>query len=425
MRIAAPETTSTRGSPLTGASPAPEARQPGFDDLEIGDLVRRTGVKWARAVRAGALPAWVADMDFPIAPAIRDALCDAARSGELGYPDWAGGTPLRAEFARRMQSRYGWTIDPADVREQTDLIQALQLILHVHTERGDGVVIQTPNYPPFLATIATMGRRTVEFPFVDTPEGWRLDFDALRVSLVAERPKVLVLVDPHNPTGRVHTRPELTRIAELAAEFDLLVVSDEIHAELIYAPHRHIPFASIGADAAARTITLTSAGKAFNIAGLRCAVAHYGSKQLLAVRDREPPDLYGTVSTPAVLGTLAAWRHGQDWQEALLRVLDRNRRRVDTVLREHLPEARHHRPEGTYLSWVDVSALAVDDPVRRIRDLGRVLVDGGRPFGRSAEAFVRINFATSGAVLEHILDGVSAALRGRRADSPLTDLLGT
>ncbi|EME64111.1 aminotransferase [Rhodococcus ruber BKS 20-38] len=410
---------------MTGASPTPEGRHPGFDDLDIGDLARRTGVKWARAVRAGALPAWVADMDFPIAPVIGDALCDAARSGELGYPDWAGGTPLRAEFARRMQSRYGWTVDPADVREQTDLIQALQLILHLHTERGDGVVIQTPNYPPFLATIAAMGRRTVEFPFVDTQEGWRLDFDTLRASLVAERPKVLVLVDPHNPTGRVHTRPELTRIAELAAEFDLLVVSDEIHAELIYAPHRHIPFASIGPDAAARTITLTSAGKAFNIAGLRCAVAHYGPKQLLAVRDREPPDLYGTVSTPAVLGTLAAWRHCQDWQDTLLRVLDRNRRRVDAALCEHLPEARHHRPEGTYLTWVDVSAAAVDDPVRRIRDLGRVLVDGGKPFGPSAEAFVRINFATSAAVLEHILDGISAAMHGRRVDSPLTGLLGT
>ncbi|MGW3480727.1 MalY/PatB family protein [Rhodococcus indonesiensis] len=410
---------------MTGASPTPEGRHPGFDDLDIGDLARRTGVKWARAVRAGALPAWVADMDFPIAPVIGDALCDAARSGELGYPDWAGGTPLRAEFARRMQSRYGWTVDPADVREQTDLIQALQLILHLHTERGDGVVIQTPNYPPFLATIAAMGRRTVEFPFVDTHEGWRLDFDTLRASLVAERPKVLVLVDPHNPTGRVHTRPELTRIAELAAEFDLLVVSDEIHAELIYAPHRHVPFASIGPDAAARTITLTSAGKAFNIAGLRCAVAHYGPKQLLAVRDREPPDLYGTVSTPAVLGTLAAWRHCQDWQDTLLRVLDRNRRRVDAALREHLPDARHHRPEGTYLTWVDVSAAAVDDPVRRIRDLGRVLVDGGKPFGPSAEAFVRINFATSAAVLEHILDGISAAMHGRRADSPLTGLLGT
>ncbi|MDM7490347.1 aminotransferase class I/II-fold pyridoxal phosphate-dependent enzyme [Rhodococcus sp. GXMU-t2271] len=410
---------------MTGASPTPEGRHPGFDDLDIGDLARRTGVKWARAVRAGALPAWVADMDFPIAPVIGDALCDAARSGELGYPDWAGGTPLRAEFARRMQSRYGWTVDPADVREQTDLIQALQLILHLHTERGDGVVIQTPNYPPFLATIAAMGRRTVEFPFVDTHEGWRLDFDTLRPSLVAERPKVLVLVDPHNPTGRVHTRPELTRIAELAAEFDLLVVSDEIHAELIYAPHRHVPFASIGPDAAARTITLTSAGKAFNIAGLRCAVAHYGPKQLLAVRDREPPDLYGTVSTPAVLGTLAAWRHCQDWQDTLLRVLDRNRRRVDAALREHLPDARHHRPEGTYLTWVDVSAAAVDDPVRRIRDLGRVLVDGGKPFGPSAEAFVRINFATSAAVLEHILDGISAAMHGRRVDSPLTGLLGT
>ena len=189
-----------------------------------------------------------------------------------------------------MSDRYGWQVDPADVREQTDLIQALQLILRLGTRPGDAVVIQTPNYPPFLATIETMGRRTVEFPFVDTENGWALDFDEFERTLAQNRPKVLVLVNPHNPTGRVHTRGE-TRAhrPELAERYGLLVISDEIHAELIYQPHRHIPFASISEDAASRTVTVTSAGKAFNLAGLRCAVLHYGPKDLLAVRDNESP----------------------------------------------------------------------------------------------------------------------------------------
>ncbi|QDQ92695.1 aminotransferase class I/II-fold pyridoxal phosphate-dependent enzyme [Rhodococcus sp. WB9] len=405
-------------------STTPHPLFPGFDDLDLGALSRRTGVKWARAVEAGALPSWVADMDFPVAPEIRDALKDVIDRGDLGYPNWLGGTPLRAEFARRMSDRYGWQVDPADVREQTDLIQALQLILHLGTRPGDAVVIQTPNYPPFLATIETMGRRTVEFPFVDTENGWALDFDEFEQTLAQNRPKVLVLVNPHNPTGRVHTRGELERIAELAERYGLLVISDEIHAELIYQPHRHIPFASISKDAASRTVTVTSAGKAFNLAGLRCAVLHYGPTDLLAVRDNEPPDLYGAVSVLGVVGSLAAWQHGQAWQDTLIRVLDRNRARVHDVLTRVLPEARHHLPEATYLSWVNVSALPVDDPIDRIRRAGHVLVDGGAAFGKAGDRFIRINFATSEALLDRVLSGITVALTGEHPDpaAPSTEL---
>ncbi|MFE7423881.1 MalY/PatB family protein [Rhodococcus sp. NPDC057529] len=405
-------------------STTPHRQFPGFDDLDLGALSRRTGVKWARAVEAGALPAWVADMDFPIAPQIRDALKDFIDRGDLGYPNWLGGTPLRAEFARRMSDRYGWQVDPAHVREQTDLIQALQLILRLGTRPGDAVVIQTPNYPPFLATIEAMGRRTVEFPFVDTEDGWALDFDEFERTLARHRPKVLILVNPHNPTGRVHTRGELERIADLAERYGLLVISDEIHAELIYEPHRHIPFASISEDAASRTVTITSAGKAFNLAGLRCAVLHYGPTDLLAVRDNEPPDLYGAVSVLGVVGSLAAWKHGQAWQDTLIRVLDRNRARVHDILTRALPEARHHLPEATYLSWVNASALPVDDPIDRIRRAGRVLVDGGVPFGKSGDRFIRINFATSEALLDRVLSGITGALGGQHMDpaAPPTEL---
>jgi cystathionine beta-lyase len=382
----------------------------GFDDLDLDRLSRRTGVKWARATAAGVLPAWVADMDFPVAPAIRDALTELAAGGDLGYPNWPDGTPLRAEFANRMYARYGWRPDAAAVREQTDLIQALQLALRLATVPGDAVAIQTPNYPPFLATLRTMGLRTVELPFRDTPTGWVWDLDEVEHTLRRTRPRVLVLVNPHNPTGRVHTRPELERLAGLADDLDLYVVSDEIHAELTYAPHRHIPFASVSAQAAARTVTITSAGKAFNVAGLRCAVAHYGPTELLARRDAEPPDLYGVVSVPAVAATLAAWRHGGHWQDTLMGVLDRNRHRVHRVLAERVPAARHHEPEATYLAWVDVSGTRIDDPLSTILRTGRVMVDGGAPFGRGGERFIRINFATSAPILDEILDRISTTL---------------
>ncbi|MCT1352097.1 MalY/PatB family protein [Gordonia sp. p3-SID1431] len=383
---------------------------PGFDDLEVTRLRRRPGVKWSRASADGTIPAWVADMDFPIAPPIRDALVESIEKGDLGYPDWLGGTPLRKAFARRMADRYGWVVDPARVREQTDLIQALQLLLRLSAGPGDAVAIQTPNYPPFLATLARMGLQTVDVPFRRTSSGWCLDFDEFERALERRRPKALVLVNPHNPTGRVHSRAELTRIAELAERFDLLVISDEIHADLVYHPHGHIPFGSLGDEVAARTVTITSAGKAFNLAGLRCAVVHYGSSELLGRRDAEPPDLYGTVSVPGVVGHVAAWEKASDWHSDLIRVLDRNRRRVHEFLVGEVPEAVHHLPEATYLSWVDVSAYGLDDPVDTIRRRGRVLVDGGRGFGESSAEYVRINFATSESILEQILEGVAVGL---------------
>ena len=382
----------------------------GFDDLDVDVLSARCGAKWARAVAEGLIPAWVADMDFPVAPPIAEALHRLIDRSDLGYPDWSHGTPLREEFAHRMRERYGWEPDPGAVREQTDLIQAFQIVLRLSVTRGDAVAIQTPNYPPFLASVRRMGLQQIDFPFVDRGDGWVPDFEAFEPVVARRRPRVLVLVNPHNPTGRVHTREELERIADIAERFDMLVVSDEIHAELIHEPHRHIPFASLGPEIAARTVTLTSASKAFNLAGLRCAVVHYGSSVLLRRRDAEPFDLYGTVSAPGVIATLAAWREGDAWQRDLLRVLDRNRRRVDEVLRERIPAARHHLPQGTYLTWVDTGPLGIDDPVSVVGERGKILVDGGVRFGSGAGSFLRINFATSASILERILDGVTDAL---------------
>ncbi|TGD84526.1 aminotransferase class I/II-fold pyridoxal phosphate-dependent enzyme [Mycolicibacterium sp. CH28] len=382
----------------------------GFDDLELATLRRRSGVKWARAEGVNALPAWVADMDYPMAAPIRQALIDTIESGDIGYPNWLNGTPLRSAFADRMENRYGWRLDPTAVREHTDLIQALQLVLRLSTRPGDAVAIQTPNYPPFLATLHRMGLTEVDVPFTDTESGWTIDFGEMERTFARRRPKVLVLVNPHNPTGRVLTRYELERCAELAEQFEMLVISDEIHAELTYAPHRHIPFASVSQAAACRTVTLTSAGKAFNLAGLRCAVAHYGSPSLLASRDAEPPDIYGAVSIPGVVATLAAWRHGDEWQDTLTKVLDRNRTRLHDALRAVLPAARHHLPEATYLSWVDVSAMGIDNPVEWVLHKGAVMLDGGIPFGEASGQRIRINFATSESILERIIVGITDAL---------------
>jgi cystathionine beta-lyase len=394
------------------AGAALRATDPLFDGLRRDELRRRPGVKWQR-VGPDVLPAWVADMDFAVPPVVADAIEHTVRRGDLGYPSWQDGNPLREAFAGRMQERYGWTVSAGDVREHTDLLQALQLVLHLATSRGDAVAVQTPNYPPFLATLETMDRPLVGSPWIRTASGWTPDIAGLADAVAAHDCRVLLLVNPHNPTGRALTRDELTEIAAIARRHDLLVISDEIHAELTFAPHRHIPFASLDDDAAARTVTLTSATKAFNLAGLRCSVAHFGPERLLALRDSQPPDLYGTVSTLGVAGTLAAWRHGTEWQDRLLRVLDRNRRRVAEALAAFTGDDRFPMPEATYLYWFEADVLGLgDEPVDEVLARARVLLDGGTRFGRDGQRYLRLNFATSGPLLEEILTRLGSLAHG-------------
>ncbi|WP_344399971.1 MalY/PatB family protein [Streptomyces longisporus] len=393
--------------------PATARGMPGFDDLDLDRLRVRGSVKWHRPEQ-DVLPAWVADMDFPTPPPVVAALHEAVDRQDLGYPDWPDGSPLRSAFAKRMAERHGWAASAHRVREQTDLIQCLQLVLSLATSDGDAVAVHIPNYPPFLSTLRTMNRRIVPIPMKDTDDGWRMDFAAMDTAVKRSGCKALVLVNPHNPTGRVLTADELAEIAAIARRHDLLVISDEIHAELTYTAHWHIPFASLSDDAARRTVTLTSATKAFNLAAIRCAVTHYGPDRLLALRDAQPPDLYGAVSPLGVVATLAAWEHGDAWQRDLLTVLDRNRRRVRDVVRDRLPLVRHHLPEATYLTWLDTRPLGLGEPpVDKVLRDGRVLLDGGAPFGPDAEGFVRLNFATSQQVLDEILGRVVDALGGR------------
>ncbi|MEU8659717.1 aminotransferase class I/II-fold pyridoxal phosphate-dependent enzyme [Actinoplanes philippinensis] len=237
-----------------------------LDDIDIPTLSARPGFKWSTATAAGAIPAWVADMDFPVAEPVLAAMRESAAI-DLGYPAWQENpraNPLIDAYVERTARLHGHRPDPGGIRVFTEIIQALQAILHVTTAPGDAVALHTPAYPPFLETIATMGRRLVPIPMVDDGDGWVSDPAPLAGC------KVLILVNPHNPTGRVLTRAELTGIAELAERHDVLVIADEVHSELIYEPHRHIPFAAIAPE---RTVTLNSASKAFNLAGLRCAVA--------------------------------------------------------------------------------------------------------------------------------------------------------
>ncbi|MGW5491290.1 MalY/PatB family protein [Streptomyces olivaceoviridis] len=383
-------------------------RHPMFDDLDVRALSRRPGAKWSR-VEPDVLPAWIAEMDFPPAPAVRAALARCV-DHDLGYPSWDGRSvrnPLRDAFAERMRERHGWVLDAAHVRESTDINQGLQAVLHVATRPGDGVVVHTPAYPPFLETIASMGRRPHPVPYTPDGDTWTFDADRLDRELRERPARVLLLVNPHNPTGRVLRREELRTLAGLALRHGLLVVADEIHSDLVHAPHRHLPFASLSAEVAARTVTLTSATKAFNVPGLRCAVAHVGAagvREALA----HPTHLYGEPNTFGVAATLAAWRDGDAWLAELRTVLARN---AALVAQELPPGVRHRTPQATFLAWLDCRELDLDtDPQTFFLKEARVLLNDGRTFGAEGEGFVRLNFGTSEGILREILQRIRNAL---------------
>lgn len=383
--------------------PVPEP-SPVFDELDPEWLRSRPGVKWHK-VDPDVLPAWVADMDFPVPPPVGRALHRLIDSGDLGYPDWPAGTPLRRAFAERMSERYGWEAPPERVREITDLNQGLQMCLHLATSPGDAIAVHTPAYPPFLATVTGMGRQLVPIPMLEGPDRWELDADRFDHDAGVTSCRVLLLVNPHNPTGRVFTHAELAAIAEVAERRDLLVISDEIHAELAYPPHRHIPFASLSPSAARRTVTLMSATKAFNLAGIRCAIAHIGPDQLLASHDAQPPDLFGHVSVFGVAATRAAWTEAGAWLEEAVAHLDRNRLLVADSLAQLLPGIGYHLPEAGYLAWLDFRSLGLGaDPAAVLLDRGRIALSHGPDFGPGGEGFARLNFATSRQVLSDVLD---------------------
>lgn len=371
-------------------------------------LRSKPGLKWATAA-PDVLPAWVAELDFAIPPAVRRALADLAAVGDLGYPAWmeGPGTPLREAFRDRMTERHGWSPDPAQVREFTDLNQALQTVLHVATEPGDAVAVHVPGYPTFLRAVPKMGRQLIPVPLEHGEHGWRFDADRLDAALAASGARTLILVNPHNPTGRALTAAELSAIAAVAEARDLLVISDEIHADLTYAPAAHVPFASLSADTQARTVTMTSASKAFNIAGACCAVAHVGSARVRDGLDRLPPDLLGRVGSVGVIATLAAWRDCDPWLAAVLRRLAENRGLLGAALPDGIG---CHRPEATCLAWLDCRSLGLPDPAAFFLRKAGVDLISGSSFGPCGEGFVRLNFGTTPAILAEICARMTEAV---------------
>ncbi|WP_308282999.1 MalY/PatB family protein [Pseudonocardia nigra] len=370
---------------------------PMFPDLT--DLRRRRSTKWAEHP-SDVLPAFVAEMDVALAPPVRDALIEAVELGDLGYAEPGGLFDAFAGFARR---RFGWSPRPTRMRLVPDVMTGIIETLRVLTAPGDGVVITPPVYPPFFAGIPEAGRRVVEVPLVDG----ELDLDGLERAF-AGGARAFLLCNPHNPTGRVLDRARLEAVAALAERHGVLVLADEIHAPLTLPGARHIPFAALGDS---RSVVFTSASKAFNTAGLKCALAVAGSDEIGTELDRLPHELRYRSGLLGVIASEAAFTQGDAWLDELVGTLHGNVHRLAALLAEHLPAVGYRPPDAGYLAWLDCRGLGLgDDPAATFRERGRVALVPGPDFGVPGRGFARLNLGTSDELLTEAVRRMAAAV---------------
>ncbi|CAM5705926.1 cystathionine beta-lyase [Streptomyces griseorubiginosus] len=385
--------------------PAPDTPNP-LRALSLERLRRRTSMKW-RTYPEDVLPLWVAEMDVPLAEPVVRAVREAMELGDTGYPAGTAYAEALAAFAAERWAWEGLAVERTAI--VPDVMMGIVEMLKLVSGPGDPVVVNSPVYPPFFPFVENMGRKVVEAPL--GADG-RLDLGVLedtfgRLSAGAGRPAYL-LCSPQNPTGAVHTADELAAVAALARTYGIRVVVDEIHAPLTAPGANFVPYLSV--PGAENGLSLLSASKAWNLAGLKAAVAVAGPE---AADDlaRLPEEVGHGPSHVGVLAHTAALLEGGAWLDALLRGLDDNRRLLAGLLAEHLPAVRYTPGQATYLAWLDCRALGLGgDPAEVFLERGRVALNSGIPFGTGGEGFVRLNLATSPELITEAVRRMASAL---------------
>lgn len=379
------------------------------EPLSLEQLRARRNNKW-RFYPEDVLPAWVADMDYTAPAPLKNFMRQMAEASDFCYPLKPPYPQLNRALAQRMDAHFGWNIDGLPVEALNDVVQGIGIALMTLGEAGQGAVVHPPIYGPFLEATRDTQRPAVFNPIVPTENGYALDFDQLERA-VTESTRFLLLCNPHNPTGRVFTRNELGRLAEVALRHDLVILSDEIHADLVYPGHAHVPMATLSEEVAARTVTFYSASKAFNIAGLRFGVAIFGSDALHRRFKRYPRCLRGGFNAFGAEATRIALEECDGWLDDVLAYLDGNRDLIAQAVRGQMPGVVYREPEATYFAWLDCRRLDLgEEPFDFFLREARVALEPGVRFGPQGAGFARLNFATSKSLLAEMLERMAAAL---------------
>jgi len=382
-----------------------------FDFDRVIDRRAVPGSKWSK-YPPDVLPLWVADMDFASPPAVVEALRERVEHGVFGYGYKLEVSPLHEVFAERLAKRYGWRVPLEAILPIPGVIPGFNVAGRVFTVPGNGIVLQTPLYPPILRIPGNLGLRLDEAPLARDADGrYRVDVDAVDRAVKPDT-RMFLLCNPHNPVGRAFTRAELGGLAERCLRHGLGIVSDEIHGDLVYTGHEHVPIASLDADLARRTITLMAPSKSFNQPGLKCALAIIPDPELRARFTAGLGDLVPSVNILGYVAALAAYRDGGDWLDALLRYLEGTRDAVVEIVRRDLPGVSITAPEATYLAWLDCRGAgpAAADPYTFFLERAKVALNDGATFGPGGAGFARLNFGAPRARVLAGLERMRAAL---------------
>lgn len=367
----------------------------------------RTSEKWTE-YPPDVLPMFVAEMDFPLAPAITAALTTAVELGDTGYanPRDTGAAEAFASFA---SDRWGWSPDPSRMRSTTDVSVVIVESLRRLVQPGDGVIITPPVYPPFYDLIPEAGATVVEVPLADDGTSWRLDLDGIDRALAAGARGIL-LCSPHNPLGLVHDRETLTALSRIVARHDAIVVSDEIHAPLVHRGTTFTPYLSVSEEAREHAIAAESGSKAFNLAGLKAALFVAESERMAAVVRSLPDEVTFRTGLFGLMATREGFARGRDWLDSTIATIEDNLALLETELATALPGVVLRRPSASFLAWLDMRALGLgDNPAARLVKQARVALTPGRSFGVQGRGFARMNVACAPETI------VEAVARIRRA----------
>ena len=375
--------------------------------LTLAELRKRKSVKW-RHFPSDVLPLPVAEMDFPTAPKIKTALTDMVERSDTGY---LGPFPeLFDAFANFSAKRWGWQVDTKQMRIATDVGVGIVEIMRVLIKPGEKVMLNSPVYENIWRWISEVHATTVDTPLSEENLSYKLDLAAIEKEY-QNGVKVHILCNPHNPVGAVFSKNQLSELADLAKKYQVVILSDEIHAPLTYDAKTYTPFLNVSQNAKEVGITITSASKSFNLAGLKCAVIITESTKLQERINVMPPAVTWRASLFGAVASTAAYAESVDWLDGLLITLDQNRKLVEKLIASKAPAIKYRIPDFGYLAWLDLSALGLgEDPAAAILEKGKLAVNGGVLYGPKHKSFVRLNFGTSPEIITEAFDRLANCL---------------
>lgn len=374
----------------------------------IFDRRSTESVKW-NLFPEDVLPLWVADMDFAAPPAVTEALRQRVEHPIYGYPTVRAG--LIAAIQAHLERQYHWQVNAEHFLFLPGVVISFNLATQALAQPGGSLVFMTPVYMPFYELAKNAGLNQITIDLLQDDDGhFQIDWKALEAALSA-RPNLLILCNPHNPVGRVFTRPELERVAEMCLRYGVPIVADEIHSDLVYSGHQHTPIASLSPEIAANTITLMAPSKTFNVPGLGCSYAIISNPSLRTDFNKARRGLVHGANLMGMIAAQAAYTGGQEWLREVLLYLQSNRDFLVDFIRHQIPRARITAPEGTYLAWIDLRAYNLEPaPCEYLIQHARVGLNDGAEFGQAGTGFVRLNFACPRSTLNEALERIRATL---------------